>query len=157
MFCNTAIVSKFRTRVRSGFTLVEILIVVIILGILAAIVIPQFGHASQDARAANLKNQLQTMRAAIQLYRVQHRDQPPDLVGTSWAAFTAKTDSLGNPSVNPNDWGPYIQAEPQNPLAGTAAISDAPAAGVGWVYTQSNGTIVATSDDSGTLYDESNE
>jgi prepilin-type N-terminal cleavage/methylation domain-containing protein len=43
-----------RTRSRSGFTLVEILIVVIILGILAALVIPQFTNASQNARESSL-------------------------------------------------------------------------------------------------------
>jgi general secretion pathway protein G len=150
-----AIVSKRIRHARSGFTLVEILIVVIILGILAAIVIPQFAHASDDARKADLRSQLQTMRAAIQLYRVQHLDQTPDLVGSDWAAFTAKTDAYGNPSVNSNDWGPYLQSEPQNPLTGTSTISDTPAAGVGWVYTKYNGTIVATGDASGTLFDES--
>ena len=45
-------------NIRSGFTLVEILIVVVILGILAAIVIPQFTNATQDAQGGNLKAQL---------------------------------------------------------------------------------------------------
>jgi prepilin-type N-terminal cleavage/methylation domain-containing protein len=49
-------------RSRKGFTLVEILIVVIILGILAAIVIPQFTQASTEARLSNLKTNLQTVR-----------------------------------------------------------------------------------------------
>jgi general secretion pathway protein G len=138
----------------SGFTLVEILIVVIILGILAAIVIPQFTDATENARKANLKNQLQTMRAAIQLYRVQHKDKTPDLITTPWAPFVGKTDSDGNPSVNDRDWGPYMQDKPTNPLAGTATISDTPDAGVGWVYDQASGTIVATQDADGTLFDE---
>ena len=68
-----------RTR-KSGFTLVEILIVVIILGILAAIVIPQFTSASQDARKSNMTSQLQSLRAQVELYKLQHRDTPPKLI-----------------------------------------------------------------------------
>jgi len=62
-----------RTR-KGGFTLVEILIVVIILGILAAIVIPQFTSASQDARKNSLTSQLQTLRSQLELYKLQHLD-----------------------------------------------------------------------------------
>jgi len=51
-----------RARVASAFTLVEILIVVIILGILAAIVIPQFTSATQDAKSAATYNELQKLR-----------------------------------------------------------------------------------------------
>ena len=50
---------------RSGFTLVEILIVVIILGILAAIVIPQFTNASSSARTSSIQSLLQTVRSQI--------------------------------------------------------------------------------------------
>ncbi|MEM9111640.1 MAG: prepilin-type N-terminal cleavage/methylation domain-containing protein, partial [Planctomycetota bacterium] len=49
--------------VRKGFTLVEILIVVVILGILAAIVIPQFTNASEAAKASSVLSQLQTLRS----------------------------------------------------------------------------------------------
>ena len=64
-------------RRNKGFTLVEILIVVIILGILAAIVIPQFTEASNDARTSALQSDLQTFRSQLQLYKVQHNDTPP--------------------------------------------------------------------------------
>ena len=50
---------------KSAFTLVEILIVVIILGILAAIVIPQFTQASNDARTNSMRSDLQTVRSQI--------------------------------------------------------------------------------------------
>src|SRR5688500_19799867 len=71
-----------RTR-KGGFTLVEILIVVIILGILAAIVIPQFTSASQDARRNSLTSQLQTLRSQLELYKLQHLDQMPSTLVNS--------------------------------------------------------------------------
>src|SRR6188768_4534591 len=81
---------------KSGFTLVEILIVVIILGILAAIVIPQFTNASQDARKNSLTSQLQTIRSQVELYKLQHLDQLPPALATGgaapavWANMTGK-------------------------------------------------------------------
>src|SRR6187399_3120355 len=89
-------------RRQRGFTLVEILIVVIILGILAAIVIPQFTNASQDARKNSLTSQLQTIRSQLELYKLQHLDQlPPALVAaggagsspTCWDEMCEKTNA----------------------------------------------------------------
>ena len=54
-------------RARQAFTLIEILIVVVILGILAAMVIPQFVDVTDKAHEANVKAQLQTVRAQIEL------------------------------------------------------------------------------------------
>lgn len=68
-----------RTRRPNAFTLVEILIVVVILGILAAIVIPQFTKASESAVRSTLKSQLQTIISQIELYRVRNRGIYPDL------------------------------------------------------------------------------
>src|ERR1051326_3892896 len=68
---------------RRAFTLVEILLVVIVLGILASIVIPLFASAPGDARRGALCDQLHTLRAQIQLYTLQHGDVRPDL-GASW-------------------------------------------------------------------------
>jgi general secretion pathway protein G len=76
-----------------GFTLVELLIVVIILAILAAIVVPQFSAATTDAQESALDANLNAMRSAIELYKVQHNGVYPGAVasdGGSCAAPGAK-------------------------------------------------------------------
>ena len=60
-----------------GFTLVEILIVVVILGVLAGLVIPQFSTACSDTNLTNLRGNIQTIRGQIQLFKVQHSDLLP--------------------------------------------------------------------------------
>ncbi len=72
-----------------GFTLIELLIVVIIIAILAAIAIPQFANTSGDAQESALQANLSTMRSAIELYRVQHRNAFPGV--TVAAATPAET------------------------------------------------------------------
>jgi len=128
---------------KSGFTLVEILIVVIILGILAAIVIPQFTNASQDARESSLLSQLQTLRSQIELYKLQHLDKLPNLVGASpacWVPLTTKTDNAGVASNAPDAFGPYMQSAPSNPVNSMSNVTDgdsglaAAAADCGFIY-----------------------
>lgn len=63
---------KHGTRHCNAFTLIEILIVVVILGILAAMVIPQFADATQQSQISTIKSTLQTLRGQVELYRVQH-------------------------------------------------------------------------------------
>ncbi len=60
-----------------GFTLIEILIVVVILGILAAIIIPQFASAQSAARATAMRSQLGTVRSQIAAWQVQNGGQIP--------------------------------------------------------------------------------
>jgi prepilin-type N-terminal cleavage/methylation domain-containing protein len=64
-------------RIQAGFTLVELLIVVIILAVLAAIIVPQFSSATKDAELAALDANLARLRAAIELYQAQHGGKYP--------------------------------------------------------------------------------
>src|ERR1041384_6651318 len=132
-----------RTR-KGGFTLVEILIVVIILGILAAIVIPQFTSASQDARESSLASQLQTLRSQIELYKLQHLDKLPNLVGASpgcWDPITTRTDASGAASTAANAFGPYMQTFPTNPINGLSNVVDG------------NTALAAATSDCGFIFD----
>ncbi|QOY94529.1 prepilin-type N-terminal cleavage/methylation domain-containing protein [Massilia sp. UMI-21] len=87
-----------------GFTLVELLIVVIIIAILAAIAIPQFADSSNDAQEAALDANLKTMRSAIEMYRVQHRSRYPSAAAaddaTATAACTGASGTAGTGDIN---------------------------------------------------------
>jgi len=129
-----------RTRKTQGFTLVEILIVVIILGILAAIVIPQFTGASEDARKSNMQSQLQTLRSQIELYKLQHRDAAPKLKTSNWGVFTSKTLEDGTVDAT-GKFGPYMQGPAVNPMTNSSTLDTTAAPGLGWVYNESTGEI----------------
>jgi general secretion pathway protein G len=81
-----------RAAAQRGFTLVELLIVVIILAILAAIVIPQFSSATTDTQEAALDSNLGGLRNAIELYKAQHATYP-GAVATNGGTCTATKGS----------------------------------------------------------------
>ena len=79
-----------RTRLQHGFTLVELLIVVIILAILAAIVIPQFSSATTDTKEAALDSNLGGLRNAVELYKAQHTTYPGGVATTGGSCTATK-------------------------------------------------------------------
>jgi len=78
-----------RRSSEAGFTLVELLIVVIILGILAAIVVPQFGSSTDDAKSSALDTTLAHMRGAVDLYYQQHGSYPGENLSSGGAGLPA--------------------------------------------------------------------
>ena len=109
------------SKSNKGFTLVEILIVVIILGILAAIVIPQFTEASNEARDSALVSDLQTLRSQIELYKIQHLGDALPGAGTATLteALEGYTDIDGAVVAQGTAGakGPYMQKIPVNPFS----------------------------------------
>jgi general secretion pathway protein G len=142
-------------KAKSGFTLVEILIVVVILGILAAIVIPQFTEASTEAKLSSLCTDLQTIRSQIELFKVQHNDVAP-LLATFVAQMTTYSDIDGNTNAAKTPvfcYGPYLQKIPVNQfndvkdpsgihgkLDASGTIGDD---GGSWEYNETTGVIHA--------------
>lgn len=164
---------KNRTR-QQGFTLVEILIVVMILGILAALIIPRYASASDEARRAAVSDQLRLFRDQINLYSAEHRDTLPGVtasapagnVVTFVAHLTNYSDASGNVAATKSathKLGPYLPTIPSNPISGTATVkidlttNPVPAAdeATGWIFQPRTGRLSINSgalDASGKAY-----
>jgi general secretion pathway protein G len=118
---------------RRAFTLVELLIVVIILGILAAVVIPQFSDASDDARLSSLTTNLQTIRGQIELFKIQH------------AAYPTQANFAKDMTIEAGGYGPYLQSIPNNPFNNKNDVGkkDAAVGTTGWTYDEATGKFQA--------------
>src|SRR6476619_3309872 len=81
--------SRFRA-LESGFTLLELLVVMTIIGILAAIAVPALRDSPQRAREATLKEDLFTMRSVIDQYHGDKGSYPPDLATLVSAGYIRK-------------------------------------------------------------------
>jgi type II secretion system protein G len=133
---------------KGGFTLVEILVVVVLLGILAAVVVPQFTGASNTTRTSSLATNLRRVRSQIELYKYQHNEQFPAALGDAAADFvrrmTTQTDADGNAG---NDFGPYLQRIPVNAFNDLNTVRiDGGAAGLnteGWRFDTMTGAFQA--------------
>lgn len=121
---------------KSGFTLIEVLIVVILLGVIATIVVPQVSVGTEDAKLNTLKTNLDRLRKAVDLYYCQHDDtypgkkkwdggidsQNPVQAATSFIRqLTEYTDSTGDAAKEKDTthiYGPYFKrgSLPENPF-----------------------------------------
>ncbi len=94
----------------TGFTLIEILVVVVILGILAAIVVPRVMERPGEARVTRAKQDIQGVVTALSLYKLDNFVYPASEQGLD--ALVAKP--AGQPEA-PNWKGPYLDRVPKDP------------------------------------------
>ena len=93
-----------------GFTLIEILVVVVILGILAAIVVPRVMQRPGEARVTRVKQDIQGVVTALNLYKLDNFNYPTNAQGLQALA----TKPSGQPDA-PNWKGPYLDRLPKDP------------------------------------------
>lgn len=166
-----------RTKKTNAFTLVEILIVVVILAVLAAIVIPQAGKATNAAKDSALAHDLQMLRRYILIYKGQHLEVPPGYPNgdktqtpveqafidqlTMASNSKGQTAAKGTPGYG---YGPYLMKIPKNHFCEKSTVQmldngqnfPAEADGShGWIYKAATSEIRADNtgtDENGTVY-----
>jgi len=97
-------------RRASGFTLIEIMVVVIIIGLLAAVVVPQFLNRVDDARKAKAKQDIQAMETALTMFKLDNFSYPTTEMGLK--ALAQKPDSTSVKNWRP---GGYLQRVSKDP------------------------------------------
>jgi general secretion pathway protein G len=127
--------SKKRNCKRGGFTLIELVIVVLVLGILASVAAPKMFNTAGDARDSGTRQSLVVVRDAIELYRAQNGSYPS---GASQAAFlTVLKDFIKGPfpmcHVGNTNADVFISSANPITVGGT---------GQGWAYNTKTGEFV---------------
>lgn len=128
---------------RKGFTLIEMLIVIVVIGILAMIIIPRLAGAARKGREAALRADLKGLRDAIEQFEGNTAAYPPDLrdiLAADGVAISGDTDGRGMSVDRTAYTGPYMQTGdgqlPKDPITGEA----------NWVYDNTAGQVRSASD-----------
>jgi prepilin-type N-terminal cleavage/methylation domain-containing protein len=115
-------------RKHAGFTLVEIMIVVAIIALLAAIAVPGFLRARKRSQASKILNDLRMIDAAVDQYAIETNRTTNNTVGTAdWTNYIKKNSVLYNTGADlfGNPYGPQtVDTIPQVPTADYANLSD---------------------------------
>lgn len=135
-----------RNMKRQGLSVAELMIVIAVLGILAAIVVPQFQSYSTEAKKAVAKDALRMLRSAIELYTAQHSGIPPGYEDDDPTTVPTSASFANQLAANQD----YLAKMPKNPFNNLQNIrtignnEDFPADavdGYGWVYQAATKTI----------------
>jgi general secretion pathway protein G len=98
-------------RTQSGFTLIEIMVVVVILGILAAVVVPKIMDNPDKARIVKAKNDVQAIKGALDLYKLDNFSYP----STDQGLQALAQKPAGSPEARNWKQGGYLDRMPKDP------------------------------------------
>jgi general secretion pathway protein G len=136
-------------RSRRAFSLVELVIVVVIIGILSAIAVPRMSASAENAAASAVIASRDALQRAVDLYTIEHEGALPHesagTIKTFYFRLLKTTDLDGTVNDASGIYGPYINGIPMNPINAKADIRiGGAAAGAnthGWRYDTASGEI----------------
>ena len=97
------------TKSQTGFTLIELMVVLVIIGLLAALIVPNVLNRADDARVTAARTDISQLMQALKLYRLDNQRFPTTEQGL--AALVKKPDN----GPQPNNWKPYLDKLPNDP------------------------------------------
>jgi general secretion pathway protein G len=101
--------APLRRAVQAGFTLIELMVVLVIIGVLAALIVPNVLDRAEDARATAAKTDVNNLMQALKLYKLDNQRFPTSEQGLQ-ALLTKPTSG----PIPPN-WKPYLEKLPNDP------------------------------------------
>jgi general secretion pathway protein G len=103
--------SSAARRIQRGFTLIEIMVVVVIMGVLAAMVVPKLLNRAGDSKVSAAKVDIATLMQALKLYKLDNQRYPTTEQGLQ--ALIEKPAS--GPAANGWKSGGYVEKMPKDP------------------------------------------
>ncbi len=131
-----------KAGVRRGFTLIEVLIVVVILGILAAMVVPAFSSAAEEAQISATQTELARLERALEVFRTRNENRVPVLTDGSLPELVSTGEYLAK--VPRNSW---VGGENATLVVAGSGPDSAWHAEYGWIYDQESGSVWAAAFD----------
>ena len=105
--------NSFNKQHERGFTLLEIMVVLVIIGVLAAMVAPRFIERADEAKVDSTKAQIQAISQALKLYRLQHGSYPSSSEGIQALVNADKNGKRYLDSLPKDAWGnPFVYLSP---------------------------------------------
>jgi general secretion pathway protein G len=98
-----------RRTLQAGFTLIELMVVLVIIGVLAALIVPNVLDRADDARVTAARTDVNNLMQALKLYRLDNQRYPTGEQGLQ-ALVTRPTAG-----PNPANWKPYLERLPNDP------------------------------------------